>query len=431
MSAGGRSFKSNLEGLIDELDLAFRWKRPSILVAVHGSSAALSKALEALRLSLVARGRRVVAFETTPKEPDIAHRILEHGDTDSTVYFVSQLERGGGTDSFVALNLYRELFVEHRIKLVLWLTEEEANALPRLAPDFWAFRHRVIQFLNPPVKTSGRKLVPLLLWHESDLVSLDVDLDEKIRGHEGLLADLPQTPESLALRLEEHYQVGRLLWAAGQSARGLRSLATGIRLAGHPELSQVRARLLNGAAIIAAGDGKVPEALKIYEDLLPQRQDDQVLLMNRAICLCGLGRNHDGLEAAAKAAARDPENPVLLETLGLLQLATGRLDDAAASLDRSLALAPRRFRGHESLAVCHAAMGLTAEALKELDLAASLDPEQSPRHVILRKAILGDLPGALDLLASAIRLGRLSRPAVARDPVLNLLLDPTFNPETP
>ena len=168
MSAGGKSFKSNLEGLVDELELAFRWNRPSILIVVQRSDAALHKAMDALRASVEAAGRRVITLETSPAQPDIPHRILESGDVEDNVYFVSRLDRGGGVDSYAALNLYRELFVDNHIKIVLWLTEEEANALPRLAPDFWAFRHRVMELANPPVKAAGRRLVPLMLWHEQD-----------------------------------------------------------------------------------------------------------------------------------------------------------------------------------------------------------------------------------------------------------------------
>lgn len=431
MSAGGKSFKSNLEGLVDELELAFRWNRPSILIVVQRSDAALHKAMDALRASVEAAGRRVITLETSPALPDIPHRILESGDVEDNVYFVSRLDRGGGVDSYAALNLYRELFVDNHIKIVLWLTEEEANALPRLAPDFWAFRHRVMELANPPVKAAGRRLVPLMLWHEQDQPASAEELRLRILHHEELLASLPQTPESLALRLEEHYQLGRAYWAAGQPARALRLLADGIRLAVHPELSEIRARLLNGAALIAVEDAKPADALKIYQGRLAGERGDPIILMNMAVCLCALGRNHDGLKEGARATARDPENPIIWETLGQLQLATGRPDDALASLEKAVAVAPGRLRSHESLAVCYSLMGLSADAQRELEAAGMPDPQQEARYAILRHAIQGESQEALSLLDSAVQGGQISRAAVAHDANLILLLDPALDPGNP
>jgi hypothetical protein len=65
------------------------------------------------------------------------------------VFFVSGI--GSANESlsrkaYSALNMHRELLVEHQIRVVFWLTKSEAASLPHYAPDFWAFRHRVVEF---------------------------------------------------------------------------------------------------------------------------------------------------------------------------------------------------------------------------------------------------------------------------------------------
>jgi hypothetical protein len=65
------------------------------------------------------------------------------------VFFVTGIGRNDEPerrDIYRALNFHREMLVENRVILVLWLAAAEAAELPYLAPDFWAFRHRVVEF---------------------------------------------------------------------------------------------------------------------------------------------------------------------------------------------------------------------------------------------------------------------------------------------
>ena len=65
------------------------------------------------------------------------------------MFFISGIGRNNDAGRGViyrALNFQRELLVENRIILVLWLGTPEAAELALQAPDFWAFRHRVVEF---------------------------------------------------------------------------------------------------------------------------------------------------------------------------------------------------------------------------------------------------------------------------------------------
>ena len=51
-----------------------------------------------------------------------------------------------GQDGLTALNYQREVFVEHPLLAVFWVREPELNSIAVSAPDFWAFRNRVVEF---------------------------------------------------------------------------------------------------------------------------------------------------------------------------------------------------------------------------------------------------------------------------------------------
>jgi hypothetical protein len=142
-----KAFEQGIASLVDEIQLASRWSRPSILVAVHPGSAGQAKARARLKQEVEALGRRVQALEAGRGNPIRA--ALVHPRREQSVFFLAGIGRIGEAERrevYRALNFHRELLVEQRIILVLWLAAAEAAELPRLAPDFWAFRHRVVEF---------------------------------------------------------------------------------------------------------------------------------------------------------------------------------------------------------------------------------------------------------------------------------------------
>jgi tetratricopeptide (TPR) repeat protein len=146
-------FLDRVDVLFDELSLAIRWDRPSILLAVYDSEFVRKDAESILSGRLSPLGQRILDFEVTKPDFDIPLALSRHPRHHKIVFFVSGLKWGGGkggNNAYRALNIRRELFVDHKIRAVFWLHRPEAAALPRQAPDFWAFRHRVLEFSDPP-----------------------------------------------------------------------------------------------------------------------------------------------------------------------------------------------------------------------------------------------------------------------------------------
>jgi tetratricopeptide (TPR) repeat protein len=421
------SFKTNIDALFDELSLAFQWNRPSLLLTVHKSQIGEKKARESLARKLKSAGRPVVEISIEEARPDASSRILAQENPAGCVFFVSGLDRGGGPDgkdAYRALNLAREVYVENQLKVVFWLTSNEATNITKMAPDFWAFRHRVIEFASPAPHLSGDRLTALLAWHGSEMPSMPGELSEKIGSEEQMLKELPNTPDSLAMRIEACYLLGHAHWAAGNTEQALKALMAGTGLAQDREFAQMSTWLLNGIAIIRHERGRYQDVLDILQDLVSHDPDDGILGMNLAVALCSVGKNHEGITQAARAAGRKNADPRFLVTLGHLHLALGKLDEAVSFFERAAALMPNLAGSHEALAACYFKMDLADEAASEIEQARQHAHAAYDRHAIIEQAIQGNSQGALRLLSAALAAGLVSKTAIRHDAILNLFIDP-------
>jgi len=152
-----KSFREGINILTDEINLALQWQRPSILLAVHKSKLGQVKAQETLEREIVKKNGKVRRIKINDANTDVISLLCKTPNRDGIVFFVSGIEgaekqRAGAV--YRALNMHREFLVEQHIRVVFWLTELEAGNLPHHAPDFWAFRHRVVEFAS---RQSARK----------------------------------------------------------------------------------------------------------------------------------------------------------------------------------------------------------------------------------------------------------------------------------
>ena len=76
-----------------------------------------------------------------------SHFLKEFRDPEHTIYFVEDLYKEGSEQSniYTMLNSQRNFFVENRIRVVFWLTQNEVVNFAHYAPDFWAQRHCLIE----------------------------------------------------------------------------------------------------------------------------------------------------------------------------------------------------------------------------------------------------------------------------------------------
>jgi tetratricopeptide (TPR) repeat protein len=422
----GNSFEENIKTLFGEIELAIQWKRPSILLAICKSKLSQAKAENALERSAQKLGQGIERIIVNEQRADVAQAILEKGSADRSIFFVSNLDQGGGDDgknAYRILNLYRELFVERGVRCVFWLTLSEASNLPKFAPDFWAFRHRVIEFASPHGSTEKSLPAGVLIWHVQDSNDSPQSLRNKIQSREELLSQLPNRTESVAARLEILYTLGYLYWMLGENDKASQSLTTGTLLAKTDDLSQIESWLLNGLAILSYEKKEYQAASAIYAEILQRESKDGFLWMNQAIILNALGKNSEAVVQGHRALRLISTDARLWNTMGHLFVWIGKPDEAISFFKRAVELASNIWVYHIALAVCDGLLGLSDEAREEIVLARKTSEDQDLYLGICQEAILGNPETAQSLLRSAIIEGPISKFSVQRDPIWREILD--------
>ena len=395
------TYSLNIDALFEELQLAVYWQRPSILFTVHPSAWGQKKSVTNLRNRLIEIGCTVLEARADQDQSNIVNQILGAERTEKTVFFIFNLNSGDpdGQESYRALNMHREFFIENRIKAVFWLTPREAEVLPRFAPDFWAFRHRVIEFKRSRITSIQSYLYLLSLWYSDDVFALDPD--EEIQACKKSLGSLPEGAESRSIRAQIMYDLGRAHWRNGGFEDAKKILTFGLALVEDGHLDDLFVRFLNGIAAIHFQSSRYDEALKIYGELLQKYKKEAIPRMNRALVLCSMGRNHEALIQGRRAVQHEPANPKLWNRLGYVYIVAGKLEDALACYKESVRLAPDISDFHESLMMCFHLMRWRRQAIEEVEVIQRLG-RLDKNHIDLFRQILMDNPEQVSSSLSSI-----------------------------
>src|SRR5512146_351051 len=230
-------FEDRVDILYRELELATKWQCPSLLLAIYSSEFVHGDAELALENRLTGLGQKAHHIVLKSQEDaDIPLLISELSDLQNAVVFVDGLRWGCGQGEYNAyrcLDKHREFFIENRIRVVFWLTESEAIHLAHYAPDYWTFRHRVIEFVDSPRPEQLQVTLPEAACPIPDTLTEDSaeDLDAKITLRAALLTDLPEGVESTAARANLLLTLGILHWRRGDYDQATQFLNTALELA--------------------------------------------------------------------------------------------------------------------------------------------------------------------------------------------------------
>lgn len=249
------SFDERIQTLFDELSLAITWQRPSILIAVCKSDFACLEGQLALEEKLSKINQAIVPLMPDAEHFDIPLLLSQDPRRGQAVFFVKKLNLGQGTHmyhAYRALNIRRELLVDHQIRLVFWLTEQETADLPVHAPDFWAFRHRVIEFMDLP----GPERVAAL----ADALALKpMDMYARLGGSVEMAGTFRKVLKIYPLHLNLWRGLGEIYLQAHQTDAAIRAFRKANRI--DPENAQAWFRL----GEIYRNEGRVRGARAAYK----------------------------------------------------------------------------------------------------------------------------------------------------------------------
>jgi Flp pilus assembly protein TadD len=374
---GYESFEDRLGSLFEELELAVHWQRPSILIAVYESEFIRAEAEAALTRQLSELGQQAAAFRVDAKNFDIPLILAQDPRRADSVFFVSGIRWGGGKggyEAYRALNLHREHLVESQIRAVFWLTKNEANVLPRHAPDFWAFRHRVVEFTDPPHPARRKPSTRDLVWGGWKVATLSEDAGSKIALREAMLGRLPEGDESQAARVDLLYSLASLAWANGEYQKSCERLKQGLVIADRLQDSGLRARFWAGLGIVYHNLKQEDNALSAYKKAVELDPDDAVPWSNLAILYRDLNQPGQAIQACTTAIQLDPRNAGSWNNLGNVYRDLGRLEEAREAYRKAARFDPGDAKPWSNLGIVHRDLGRPLEAMRAFRKAARIDP---------------------------------------------------------
>src|SRR5512140_1479622 len=362
------SFDERIDILARELELAIKWQRPCVLLVVYSSEYVRTDVEAALENHLFDLGQKAVRLQLKNRQDEnVVSLLREFKDPDHAVFLVHGLHWGheDASGTYSTLNLQREFFIERQVRAVFTLTQNEIVALARFAPDFWAYRHRVIEFAESP--RAERLLQEALesAWQGTGEYADEYeDTDAKISFRESMLTELPQGEEATAVRGNLLLTLAILNWRRGDFEKASEQLHDALKIATRIEDSWFEAECYNALALIKTSSEQPDEAINAYKQAI-HLAPDQIFAWNNLGNLCArIGRNDEAMYAFRKAIECNPKDPIAWNGLANLHFKLGYVDDAVAGYRKAIQYMPSFAQPWNGLGDVYANMGRSDEAMK-------------------------------------------------------------------
>lgn len=190
MSEAKDTFEARISRLSNYITRAYKYDKPSLLFAIYMSEFIRADVEKSLEKSLKKEGLKVVNINVE-KNKDLPS-FISSMNSQNTVFFVQNMENGF-PEALQFLNFKREELVDHHAKVVFWVKEEELARIGEEAPDFFAFRNRVVEFMEVPMVEEHRTAL-VEFASEIEYKSLD-EIKRSIELKEKLLSELSNEAE--------------------------------------------------------------------------------------------------------------------------------------------------------------------------------------------------------------------------------------------
>jgi Flp pilus assembly protein TadD len=400
------SFEECIDILFEELSFAIQWQRPSILLAFYESEYVRGTAELALEKRLAEIGQHMVQFTVDESHFDIPRLLSQRPDRDHSIYSVTGLFQGGGKEganAYRALNIRREYFVDYAIRVIIWLAKREAIELSRHAPDFWAFRHRVVEFNDFSDAERLAASAHDLSGRAQDLPALPEALDEQIELHEASLTDLPKQAETVATRLDLLSALASLYRAKGAYDQSIQRLKQGIVIAQQLNNVKVLAKFLGDLGLVYLDLDQLNRAIWAYRKairLTPQDASLRSALGHAYIILGRMESARSVFKDAIKVCQQDANAWI---NLGHLYRIERHLSNAIIAYQKAFLLDPQNSLAISSLVACYRLLGKDDLAEGQKKLAQPIVENETEYHRAVFESVCGNTSKAIDLLAIALK----------------------------
>ncbi|HUV02920.1 MAG TPA: tetratricopeptide repeat protein [Desulfobacteria bacterium] len=386
------TFEERVSRLANYLTRAYKHNKPSLLFAMYLSEFLRSDVEKSLTRALVEQGLEAMSVDAgNNKDLPAFFSAMNSG---NSVFFVHNMEEGF-PDALRYLNFKREELVEHKVKAVFWVREEELARISLEAPDFFAFRNRVVEFREVPTAEERRPaLVEFAL--ETEYRSLD-EITRSIALKEKLLAELSAEDEISGYLLGS---LGILYGQTGSCKKSLEHSEKALKIAREIGDRRNEGAVLGNLGLAYSALGQVEKAIEYYEQALGiareigDRRNEGADLGNLGLAYRDLGQvgkaieyHQQALGIAREIGDRRGEGADL-GNLGLAYGALGRMEKAIEYFQQALGIAreigDRRGEGNHlgNLGSAYGALGRIEKAIEYFQQALGIGKEIKDPRII-------------------------------------------------
>lgn len=150
------SLASIIAILREEIEMAFRWDRPSILFAIYSDSDSRKTAQARIVAELLDCDIDQIVYQVEYDRNNDFSALLEQIKGTRTVLSIDPLY-SNTRESQVAklitiMDSHKNRIIDFHTKMIVWLTNEESILFAHQAPDLWSSRHRVVELTSNEMK---------------------------------------------------------------------------------------------------------------------------------------------------------------------------------------------------------------------------------------------------------------------------------------
>jgi len=270
------TFNEKVDILFNEIDLAIKWSRPSILFAVYSSGSILSKAKAELEDRLTHLNQKTHVIEISGKnQSNFSTEIFQLPRLSHSVLFIDDINCGSNEENtgfFTELKRNLERFIDHRIRVIFWLSVDQVPLFATNAVECWILRHHVVEFQDDPLQTKSLIDTIESTWQGVDEKvfsdpSTSTVINELISNPEKVEADFFHG--NLILML------GILYWRNGNSRDALKFLNVALGIAKKISNRTFEAQCQNALALVQSDPKYTGVSVTVPERAIPLSSEQE------------------------------------------------------------------------------------------------------------------------------------------------------------
>ena len=337
----GLSFQDRIEILFNEIELAARWDRPSILFAIYKSGLIRDDASSILSGKLNQIGQKTHYVTTSVNDHfDFLSQISQLPDLPQTVLLIDGFNWECGTEGvsvFKEFNKYREYFIDNNIRAIFWLFEKEVSDFATNAMECWILRHRVVEFMDLPQNDRGS-----IQSNDSPCQAQENPIMvEKVNSDSNRGKNEPSKVENKnASHAKGLLNLGLLFWRKQNTTRAFKYLHESIQICQSLGDNDFQSQGHNALALIHSELGNTEEAISSFRNAITLAPESSKLWNALGQLLSKCEKNEEAIQAYKNATSCSPQDYLSWEGIGYVYIKLGEFQNAISAFEKALAISP-------------------------------------------------------------------------------------------